>query len=177
MNQTQWIGKATIMLFTGLCVAGTVLAGDEPVDWWGEGSDPENMITVTWVYSSDNQGPNTEGIRVGYGYFGRAKNDYPWGEFWLSCREGGGREVTAAGLSVTHVAFQKGRFGLGPVLDLGVMVHRDSGRSVFSGLIGAGVDGVFRISPRWDLVATGEAIYRTTSEVEYQGRFGARFHR
>ncbi len=177
MEQINCIGKVLTALCLLLCVPGTILAETGPVNWWGDGSGQQKMISIAWVHSSDNTGPNTDGIRLGFGQFGRPKSDYPWGEFWLSYREGGGRDVAAAGLSVTHFAFQKGRFGLGPVLDLGVMRRREPGRSVVSGLIGAGLEGVVRIARQWDLVAAGEAIYRTTSDAEYQARFGIRFHR
>ena len=105
MRKINFVGKASISIFLILCVPGIILAETEPasdpktepVNWWVDGSGHQRMISLTWVHSSDNAGPNTDGIRVGFGRFGGAKNDYPWGEFWLSFREGGERDVTAAG--------------------------------------------------------------------------------
>lgn len=143
---------------------------------WESDPAPRGMITVSHVYASDSAGPGTQGFRVGYGYLGGTATDYPWGEFWATFREDGDDDVTAAGLSVVPVARLSRRFGIGPVFDLGVTTRREPGRSVYAGLIGAGAEGVVRISHRWDLVTTAEGIYRTTSDTEFQVRFGIRFH-
>ena len=143
---------------------------------WDDDPAFRGMITFSYAQASDTAGPSTQGLRIGYGYVGARKDDYPWGEFWATFREDGAHDITAAGLSVVPVARLNRRFGLGPLFDLGVSRHRERGRSVYAGLIGTGVEGVVRVFRRWDLVTTVEAVYRTTSETELQGRVGIRFH-
>ena len=141
-------------------------------------SDPafRGTITVSYASASDTAGPSTQGLRVGYGYLGAERNDYPWGEYWVTFREDGDHDITAVGLSVVPLARLSRRFGLGCLMDIGVSRHRVRDRSVYAGMFGIGAEGVVRVFRRWDLVTTAEAVYRTTSEVELQGRVGVRFH-
>jgi len=143
---------------------------------WERDRSIRGMITVSYTHASDSEGPSTQGLRVGYGYLGGKANDYPWGEYWVTFRKNGAFDITAAGLSVAHVAKLNRRFGFSTLVDLGVSRRRISGRSAYAGMIGAGGEAVVRAFRRWDLVVTVEAVYRTTSETELQTRVGVRFH-
>ncbi len=151
-------------------------AADDPTDRWWSSPSPQGMISFTGLSSDDREGPDTDGFRVGYGYFGAARNDYPWGEFWLSDRKQNDHEVTAAGLCVAPVAAYRNRFGAGFLVDLGLQHRRLGSRRITAGFIGSGLEGVYRLSPAWDLVASAELSYLTTSDFEFQARFGFRIH-
>ncbi len=176
-------------LVLALCAPDLFLAGTESPERRPR-SDPEEpaenrwerdpairgMFTVSYTYASDSAGPSTRGFRIGYGYSGGPADDYPWGEFWATFRENGSYDIMAAGLSAVPVSMFHERLGLGFLVDLGVSRRRERSRSVFAGMIGAGVEGFVRISRRWDFVSTAEAVYRTTSDIEFQARAGVRFH-
>jgi hypothetical protein len=162
------IGRLLPALVLVLCLPGPVMAEEQP--------SAQGMITLTYAYASDSAGPRTKGVRIGYGYTGFPVDDYPWGEFWLAYREDGDQDITAAGLAVVPAAKLYERFRIGLLVDLGFSRRRVDDRSIHAGLIGAGVEGVFRISRRSDFVSTVEAIYRTTADLEVQARIGIRFH-
>ncbi len=134
------------------------------------------MLTLSYAHASDSDGPSTQGLRVGYGFDGGKANDYPWGEFWATFREDGDYDITEAGLSVVPIAKLSKRFAVGPLVDLGLSRRRENGRSSYAVLIGGGAEGVVRVSRRWDLVTTAEAVFRTSGDVELQARAGVRFH-
>ncbi len=168
-----------------LCASGAPAAGPgaeetqpppNPRNEGEEGSGLEGTITVTWALAEDSAGPSTQGLRVGYGFLGAPADDYPWGEYWVAFRQDDEHDITAAGLSVVPVARIRDRFAVGPLVDLGVSRRRVGSRTLFAGMIGAGAEAMVRVSSRWDLVTTVEAAYRTTSDLEFQARFGLRFH-
>jgi hypothetical protein len=164
-----------VFLWGCMTYAAAQVVSEQP-DTTAEQNGMTGMITLSYVHASDSDGPSTEGLRVGYGYLGGKKNDYPWGEFWLTFREDGDYDITAAGLSVVPVAKLSRRFGVGPRFNLGLSRRRHDGRSGYAGLIGAGAEGGVRVSSRWDLVTTVEVAYRTTGDVETLARAGFRFH-
>ena len=179
-----------LLALVGLVISGTPAVAQSSVEQhdttperkrmadflWESAPAPRGMITISYAAASDSAGPSTQGLRVGYGYLGGKANDYPWGEFWGTFRKDGRYDITAAGLSVVPIAKLHRRFGVGPLFDLGVSRRREDGRTVFAGMFGVGAEGVVRISRQWDVVTTAEAVYRTTSDTEFQARIGIRFH-
>lgn len=167
-------------LLPALCAPGALIAGTAETEsddyWWESEPSPRAMISLSSVHADENAGPNTDGLRVGFGILYGKEDDYAWGELWAAYRENGQYDVTSAGVSAVPFWLRHRRLGVGLLLDIGVSYRRDDDRSAFAGMIGAGVEGAVRLCRRWDFVAAAESVYRTTSEIDRQLRFGIRYH-
>jgi len=144
--------------------------------WWERDPTPQGMVTASWTYANDTDGPNTQGLRVAYGPLGAGDEYYGWAEYWLAFRQAEARRITSAGLSLVPISLLYRRIGVGFLLDIGLERRKDRDRAALSGLIGGGAEFVVRLFRRWDFVSTAEAAFRTTVDVESQLRFAIRFH-
>lgn len=142
----------------------------------GNPGDSSGVLTATWSFWNDSDGPSGAGPRVSYGAFVMDSDMGPtWLEFWLAYRSSDDLSVASIGSSYVFGSYTYQRISWGPFFDLGFERKRKDEGAVFAGLLGGGYQFVVRLHDHWDLSAAVEGLYRTTGDFESQLRVGFTF--